>query len=451
MNKNMNTISKDHDLGDCRSEQNMPALSARFAAWRLCVAVVLLLGWAAATWLTTTCAGADQKAPGRAQERRRPRAPAEPPPVPTNAPLPIRWEAGPWWAGQHGDHASVCITNADAHSVILGPTVTSTPAYLTLQRLELGAPASDPLTLMLVKVGPEHPLHVLDTCTIHPNAGIRIDNAALQIDGPAIVGGRLNLGRGSVRANSGLVVGESPTAAAVVTVTGGTLTATNANHSARITVGANGKGTLSLNGGTVQADSLEITTDPDSRFIFKDGTAKLQSVSAANHAPITIGDGVHPATLELRGGTNRFSAPLTISANATLLGSGTICGPVVNYGTIQAGRAGDNLTFASAGSCVSSVTNWGRMYMTNGGKLSFQGTAENKAVFPITMPDQAGAGFTLQFVSVGGLRHALQSMSAVGDAEWKTVDSAMGTGETLSLTERTPAAQTRYYRIYVGR
>jgi len=153
----------------------------------------------------------------------------------------------------------------------------------------------------------------------------------------------------------------------------------------------------------------------------------------------------------LGGGTNFFSGLLTISSNATVLGKGTICGPVANYGTILAGRDGDSLIFASSGPYISSVTNWGRMYMTNGGKLSFEGTACNNVPFPITAMNQTGAGFTAQFVSVGGLSHTLQYKSAPGDANWTSVASVTGTGETLSLSDPALAGQTRYYRIRVGR
>ena len=449
MNKNQNDCSKGFEPGEYRKGHQAQSQPAHVRTWRQGVAILLLLGSTAATWLAPDCAGADRQ-PGQDRERPHPPAPAEPP-LPPDAPPPSRWEAGPWWDNQRGEHAAICITNAGAQTILLGESVLSRPEYLTVQSLVLGAPLSNTLTLSLVKLGADHPLHVLDACSVHANASIRVDNSALLVDGVAVIGGRLNLGRGSVTANSGVLVGEGPDVEAVVNVNGGTFTVTNSSHNARILIGLAGMGSFSLNGGNVQADSLQVTNDPNSRFIFKSGSAKLRSLWVANQGPMTVGDGIHPATLELGGGTNFFSGLLTISSNATVLGKGTICGPVANYGTILAGRDGDSLIFASSGPYISSVTNWGRMYMTNGGKLSFEGTACNNVPFPITAMNQTGAGFTAQFVSVGGLSHTLQYKSAPGDANWTSVASVTGTGETLLLSDPALAGQTRYYRIRVGR
>ncbi len=187
------------------------------------------------------------------------------------------------------------------------------------------------------------------------------------------------------------------------------------------------------------------------RFVFKSGTLQARTLVVTNSGPIAIGDGIHPARLELTGGTTLVSSLLTVSSNATLAGSGTIHGPVANYGTIVAGRPEDQLTFAPMPpGCPSAVTNWGRMYMTNGGVLSFQGTAGNHVALPITEMTRTGGGFRFKLVSVGGLTHTLRYKDDLSDANWTPVASTTGTGEIVSLTDPAPTDRARYYHIHTG-
>jgi hypothetical protein len=414
-------------------------------------AVILLLVVGAGACYLTGCVRPSRQPDHEPQVRHRPGRVTMPdlPPVPATVPMPIRWEQGPWWGDVRGRPLSVSLTNLRTRTVVLGAATASVPQRLTVQDLKLATPGPDPLSLVLVKAGTDHPLRVLDSCSVGANTTIRVDNAALEVDGTFRVGGRLDLAHGRVAANSDLLVGQSAGAPASVNVTGGTLTVTNAAHNARLVIGLDGsRGDFCLDGGTVEADSLQVIINTNNRFIFKSGTLKVQTFAVTNYWPITIPDG---GRLELGDGTNLISSLLTISSNATLTGNGTICGPVANYGTIVAGQPGDLLTFAPMPPLYpSAVTNWGRMYMTNGGTLSFQGIVCNNAPSPITAMTRTGANFTFQFVSVGGLAHILESKNALGDPAWTPLVSTNGTGEILSLTVPAPTGGARFYHIRVG-
>jgi hypothetical protein len=435
-----------------REQNEAECHPAGLRARRLSVVILLLVAVAGTCCLTGGARPSQQPDPGPRVRPRPARAPLpELPPMPTDLPVPIRWEKGPWWGDQQGRPPLVSLTNLRTRTVVLGAAAASEPRYLTVQDLSLATPGPEPLALVLAKAGTDHPLRVLGTCSVRTNTTIRVDDAALDVDGMFRVGGRLDLTRGRLAANSDLLVGESTGVPALVNVTGGTLTVTNARHNARLIIGLDGRGDFCLNGGTVKADFIQVTNDAHNQFVFKSGTLQVQTFLVTNRGPITIGDGIHPARLDLIGGTNCISSLLTISSNATLAGSGTICGPVANYGTIVAGRPGDQLTFAPMlPGYPSAVTNWGGMHMTNGGVLSFQGTACNNVPFPITEMTKTGGGFRFKLVSVGGLTHTLEYKDALSDANWTPLASTTGTGEIVSLTDPAPTDKARYYHIHTG-
>jgi hypothetical protein len=434
-----------------REAEGSPAGRARFAIRRPAPALLLLAG-AAGAWLLTSCTA--HKPNQRPGAHRPPGVTAELPPEPTTPPPVQRWEKGPWWGDKPGERTSVSITNAGTQTIILGRSVSANPRYLTVRDLSLAAPPSEPLTLVLLKTGVEHPLHVLSSCSIQPNTAIRIDDSALLVDGALRVSGQLDLRRGHVATRTALLVGGSDAAPAEVHVRRGTLTVTNANHDARLIIGLSGRGDFYLDGGTIEADFLQVTNSPNNRFIFNSGTLKVSHLMVTNHGPIVIGDGVNPAALVLSSGTNMISSLLTVSKHALLVAEGnvTITGPVANYGTIVAGQPGAHLTFASAPPLYpSAVTNWGNMYMTNGGLLTFQGTVSNNVSAPITgVPTkQPGAGWTVRFISVGGLTHTLEYKDSLSDPNWTSLTNTTGTGEILPLTDPSPSDKARYYHIRV--
>jgi hypothetical protein len=456
MDKNKTRFSAGLGSETGREADAAQPAPAHFWISRLPLAVLLALTGVGAGCLLAGCTGTGRQPESRPQARHRPVAlpPSELPPIPTNMPPVIRWEKGAWWGSQPGERASVSISNAGTQTIILGAAVSSEPRYMTVRDLSLAAPASEPLTLLLVKAGTERPLRVSDSCTVHTNTAVRIDDAALVVGGTLQVNGKLDLARGRVAANSELLIGGSDEAPASVHVRHGTLTVTNAHHDARLIIGQSGRGDFYLEGGTVEADFLQVTNNRNNRFIFTSGTLKVRSMYVTNYGPIVIGDGVHPALEEFSAGTNVISSLLTVTNNAVLMADGdvTISGPVANYGTIVAGQTNAHLTFASLlPGYPSMVTNWGRMFMTNGGVLTFLGSVSNFVSAPITgMPTkQPGGEWTVRFISVGGLTHTLEYKNALDEANWTPVASTMGTGEILSLTDPTSSNKARYYHIRV--
>jgi hypothetical protein len=447
MENNERKCNGSVEPGKGRKADEAQASPAHFRIKRLPAALLLVVAGAVVALWMTGCAGH--------RRHRRPRPEPSPvPTVPTTVPPAVRWEKGRWWGDHPGERTSVSISNIDAQTVILGSAVASRPELLTVRDLSLAAPASNPLTLVLVKTGTDHPLHVLRSCSIQTNTTISVNNAALVVDGSFRVGGKLNLAQGHVAANSELLIGGSEQAPAEVHIRAGTLTVTNEHHDAKLIICLTGRGNLHLDGGTIEADLLQVVSNRNSRFIFNSGTLKTRTLSVTNYGPCTIGDGVHPALFLPGDGTNVISSLLTVTNYALLLANGnvTLTGPVANYGVIAAGQPGAQLTFSNWPPFYPSrVTNWGRIFMTNGGTITFQGTVTNYVPAPITamQPTTTGAGWTVRFLSIGGLKHVLEYKSALGEPNWTPLATATGTGETVSLTDPAPTDKARYYHIRV--
>lgn len=433
---------RDQEAERCCQADEAQAIPVRLGFKRL-AGTFLLLGCATAACLLVS--GCPRHPPTK--------PPPMLPPVPTSIPASLRWEKGVWWKHEPGKLPSVIITNAGSRTISLGGAVASMPRFLSVRDLSLAAPMSEPLTLLLVRTGADHPLRVQGACSILDNAAIRVDNAALVVDGPFRVGGTLDLARGHVAAKSDLLVGGRSRVPALVRVTGGTLTVTNPRRRGRFIIGQAdriSKGSFCLDGGRVEADVMQVM--PGSAFAFHSGTMVVLSMLVTN-GPCVIGDGIHPATLELTGGvTNRYSQGLVITNNATLIGNGVVCGTVANYGTILAGSPNDHLTFtADPGYPLPSVvTNWGRIYMTNGGVLTFQGTVCNNVPAHITAMNKTGPGYQFQFSSIGGLPHILEYKNALSDPKWMFLVSTNGTGEICSLAVTAPTGGARFFRVRIG-
>jgi hypothetical protein len=447
MHKSRNRNDSGLEPKKSREAHVAPAGPARGGNDRPLATTLLVLAIVA-----VACAMTVRAAPGTKPS---PTTTADLPPEPANTPPMVRWEKGPWWSDQPGDRTSISITNAGTETIILGPALSSEPRYLTVRDLSLGAPESQPLTLLLLKTGTDHPLHVLESCSVRTNATVRIDDAALVVDGALRVSGKLDLRRGQLTANSELLIGGSDGAPAEVHVTSGTLTVTNAHHDARLIIGLSGRGDFYLDGGTVEADFLQVMNDRSNRFIFNSGTLKVRNLCVTNGGPMLIGDGVHPAAQQFADGTNLISSLLTVSSNATLWAQGdvAISGPVANYGTIVAGQPGAHLTFASLSPlCPSAVTNRGRMYMTNGGVLTFLGRMSHNVSAPITgaYSPKPGAGWSVRFNSFGGLTHTLEYKNALSESNWTPLASTTGTGESLLLTDPAATDKARYYHVGVS-
>jgi subtilase-type serine protease len=149
-------------------------------------------------------------------------------------------------------------------------------------------------------------------------------------------------------------------------MTGGLLVVTNSGGTATFKVGANGRGTFTLIGGSIMADNFFANNGASSTFNFNGGTLNTRSTTVSNGSPFIVGNGTSSATLNLLGGTHSFANGLTISSNAVLSGKGSIQGGLTLAGTLAPGNS------------PGVVTNFGNLTMQSSGTLDMQlgGTAQ---------------------------------------------------------------------------
>lgn len=158
-------------------------------------------------------------------------------------------------------------------------------------------------------------------------AGLAAGNGAILITG------------GTNTITSQLTVGEVSGAVGSVLVSGGKLTVTNGAGSALLLAGSGGAGTVTLNGGGIQADRLLVTNGANSVFNFYGGTLFSGGTVVSNGQQFAVGNGTSSASFTLLGGTHRFNNGLFIASNATLSGTGTILGTLTNAGTLAPGNS----------------------------------------------------------------------------------------------------------------
>jgi fibronectin-binding autotransporter adhesin len=130
---------------------------------------------------------------------------------------------------------------------------------------------------------------------------------------------------GEFRVNTGLDVSSAGVAGGTVLVSGGILSATNSVTNSYIRVALqNAQGTFTFNGGTINVDYLLLTNGTASLFTFNSGVLNVKSSLVTNGVTFVVGDGSDPATLNLQGLSHSYGNGLSISANGTLTGAGTI-------------------------------------------------------------------------------------------------------------------------------
>jgi len=397
------------------------------------------------------------------------------PPLPPDVPppdsrRPLKWDKGHWWTDDPTNQHAVYITDAETPLIHLRPAAANSN-YFRLQSVDLATPTNKPLTLLLHNGETSVHLHVTNDMTIRRRVHVHVREAEMVVEKNLAVGGRLTLDKLShVAATGDLMVGgltNGNKGYGRLDLTAGLLTVTNKQHNARLLIGSgvttNGRtvitnaGIFTLAGGTAMVDSVQVF--PGSQFIFKGGTLAVGAgcTKITNGSAFVLGDGVTPATLSLSGGCCDFSGGLIISPNATLTGSGTVCGWVANYGTILTGSSNSHLAFTNDYTpplhLDSRLTNWGSMYMTNGGKLSFlvQGTVTNDAPthFSSICTNARSGGYSLQFASIGGLTNILEFKAKLTDPNWIVLGCTQGTGEILTLTDTNPPGRSGYYHIRV--
>jgi len=238
-------------------------------------------------------------------------------------------------------------------------------------------------------------------------------------------------------------------ATGTVVVTGGQLLATNDSlrigregfgqmmqsngivraNDAAISLEGSGRGLLGLYGGEMHLRSNLIAngrcvvdggvlnvgqlyfTNAAGVMSFGSGTVRSGGAAVANGRPFVIGDGVKAATYHMNGGVHEFANGLVISANATLSGCGTIVGTVVKNGTIS--------------------TNCG-------------------VVAPaIVNPQYAGAMMSFSFQTQAGPSYIIEFKNVLTDGQWGTLETRVGDGSLMTVTDAVAIGSSRFYRIRV--
>ncbi len=234
-------------------------------------------------------------------------------------------------------------------------------------------------------------------------ASLRISN-----DPTNTASGLLNMSGGNVNLSADLTVGSVSNSSGQVLVHGGTLSVTNFNTNAAITVA---NGSLTLNSGLISADNLQVTNS-SGQLVFNGGTLYTKNTSISNGTALVVGNGVTPATLYLQGGVHSFANGLVISANATLAGCGTIIGTVTMNGTNAMNCGGALLTPNISGVVKTGVTN------------------------------------IISFASASNQTYTLQYKNHLLDPTWISIlPSLSGNGGVLQLVDTNATNTSRFYRV----
>jgi hypothetical protein len=239
----------------------------------------------------------------------------------------------------------------------------------------------------------------VSTVTPDPISGLPVTNT------PA---GTATFAGGTTLVVSNFIVGTAPFSTGQVSVVDGNLVVTNSSNTGIVSVE---NGTFALNSGAITADKF-FATNAAGQFVFNGGTVQTESLIVSNGMPFVIGDGVHPATLDLQGGVYSFADGLVISSNAIVTGCGTIVGNITNNGTLA----------------------------TNCGPVT------TITIISIT---KTGDVTTVSFTSLNGSNHILEYKDALTDPMWSTiVPGVTGTGGVMSLSDTNALATSRFYRVH---
>jgi fibronectin-binding autotransporter adhesin len=223
--------------------------------------------------------------------------------------------------------------------------------------------------------------------------------------------GTFALTGGTTLLSSNLMIGTSLLSTGRVTVAGGNLTLTNVGGTATLALA---QGTFTFNSGNVTADNVLITNS-GGQFTFNGGNLQAKNLTVANGVLFTVGDGVNPATLQMQGGTFNFADGLVISANATVIGCGTVIGPIVNNGTYLN---------SCGGSSPSPTT------------IATVSRSSNTTM--LSCASQNGSSYTLEY------------KNSLTDPVWTPILPAIpGTGSSLNLTDVAATNSSRFYRVRV--
>jgi T5SS/PEP-CTERM-associated repeat protein len=169
-------------------------------------------------------------------------------------------------------------------------------------------------------------------------------------------------------------------------------------------------GTCVVDGGMLNARQLYFT-NAAGVMSFASGTVRSGGAVIANGRPFVIGDGVRSAVYHMEGGVHEFANGLVISANATLSGCGTIIGTVINNGAI--------------------ATNCG-------------------VVAPAMVnPQYTGTTMSFSFQTQVGPSYVVEFKDALTDAQWSMLETRVGDGSVITVTDPVAVGTSRFYRIRV--
>lgn len=198
-----------------------------------------------------------------------------------------------------------------------------------------GTSASEGNEAVLTGAGAVAELDFLVLGNLGPRNRLYVRNgASLLTTGSALGFSDLARGNEAIVADPGsgwaaerLVVGFLGSGSQLVLSNGGTLRSTNAPGTGRYDIR---RGTNLLNAGLVEADRL-VLTNSQGFFEFNGGTLISGNSVVANGQPFRVGNGLGPATFQLRGnGTHDFALDgLSVSAQGVLAGSGLVAGALV--------------------------------------------------------------------------------------------------------------------------
>lgn len=223
--------------------------------------------------------------------------------------------------------------------------------------------------------------------------------------------GTLTISGGTTAVSSNLVLGTASLCTGNATVNGGNLFVTNSTGAAKLVVN---QGAFTVNQGAITTDQILVTTN-GAQLIFNGGTLRARSLSVSNGAPFTVGDGVQPAVLEMSGGVFNFPNGLVVSPNASVIGCGTVIGPITNNG-IYNNTCGGVTPLPTTISAVGKSTN----------------------LVTLSCASQNGSSYTLEYKIF------------LTDPAWTPILPATpGTGSTLNLTDPAATNTSRFYRVRV--
>lgn len=245
---------------------------------------------------------------------------------------------------------------------------------------------------------------------------------------------RLVMDGGTVRAGSSVLLGRFSTSTGnEIIINGGLLAVTNVAKLGQLNMQA---GQLVMNDGQIEVDTLNVAAGPTGDLIFNGGTIEAFRVTHINGRRLIIGDGIHPAVLHLKGGTNTFAGGLVIAPNASVVGAGTILGVVTNLGVVQA--EGGALNFQDT------VINSGVILNGSGAQVTLTGGL----VFGVLSADRLVDHFSVSVGRVDGQVFSLEYRRAIAGQNWLPADfTTMLESNIVWLTDTNTNGSMRFYRV----